>query len=583
MNAVTAGARGLPARALSARAVAIWTWGGLVLLLAVASLLIYLAGHGATFFRDDWNFVLMRRGHSLDTFLRPHNGHAVPLHVLAYKGLLETAGLKSYVPFQALSLALHASVGALLFVFARRRVGAAMALAATAVFAIPGIGGDEVLWPFQIGFLGSLVAGMGMLLALERRDRRGDLIACALLLVSLASSGLGAVLAVAAFVEIVAGGERRQRLTRVLVVPLGLYALWHLVYGGEVPRELLPATELTGYVQPPFKERLFDAPRYVFESAASALAGATGLERAQGAPLALGAATLLGIRLARGGISPRLWALISLLLAYWVLLALARGHGYEAPRYVYPGVLFIVLILLESARGMRPSPRGLALVAGATAFIVLGNMGLLRDQGEGFQRAARDLLPRLTALELARGQVSASFRPAPEAFGTAPDIVAGRYFAAIDNFGSPAPPASELARQSEAKRATADATLLRALAIRAVPTARPAREKRPPQLLGAQGGSARAERGCVVLRPTAARAPVELRLSAPALVVTTRSGGPLELRARRLADSFGAPFATVPGGRRAVLGFPRDRLRRPWELQLGADRVVSACAGKEAG
>lgn len=579
MASVTARVRRLPAYAHSATTLAAGTWVGLVVLLGVASLMIYLAGRGSTFFRDDWNFLLLRRGHSIDTILRPHNGHPVPLHVLAYKGLQETVGLKSYLPYQALSLTLHAAVGALLFVFARRRVGALAALAVTAVFVVPGAGSDEVLWPFQIGFLGSLAAGIGALLALERRDARGDLIASGLLLIALASSGLGVAMAVAAFVEIVLGPEPRRRLVRVLALPVGLYGIWHLVYGGEVPTELIPATELA--VEQPFGENLVDAPRYVFNSAGTALAATVGLEAGYAPPLALAAAAILVIRLTRGGpVSPRLWALIALPLVYWSLLALARGqfNDFAAPRYVYPGVLFILLVLVESARGIRLSNRGLALGAVATAAIVTGNAGILRDQGQGFQDKARDLLPRLAALELARDHVSPSFKPHPDPLGTAPDVVAGPYFAAVDDFGSPAPTATELSRRSEAERAVADATLVQALEIRPLPGARAGRRAPPPQIITAQGGAAQTDGGCVVLRPSAGRATVELRVSTRALAYRTRPGAPVELRARRLADGFGAPFATVPGGQSGVLRFPPDRLRRPWSLQMAASQQVAACA-----
>ena len=36
---------------------------------------------------------------------------------------------------------------------------------------------DDLLFPFQIGFFGSIACGIGALLALEREDRRGDLVA----------------------------------------------------------------------------------------------------------------------------------------------------------------------------------------------------------------------------------------------------------------------------------------------------------------------------------------------------------------------------------------------------------------------
>ena len=557
-----------------------WTWAGLVVLVLVGCAVIYIAGRGSTFLRDDWNFILTRRGHSPDVFLRPHNGHAVPLHLLAWKALLQVVGLKSYVPYRLLSLVLHVTVVVLLFVFARRRVGAPAALAATAVLAIPGIGGgDEVLWAFQIGFLGAIAAGIGMLLALERGDRRGDLIACVLLGVALASSGVGAAVAIAAFVEIILGPDRRGRLIRVLAVPLALYGLWKLAYGGEVPRELVPATEFAK--AQPLKDNILDAPAYVAKAAAVALAATMSLPRAFGYPLALGAGALVVLRvLDDRPLSPRLWGLLAMAVGYWGLLALTRGqwNDFGAARYVYPGVAFILLVILEWVRGLRLSRRGLVVLAVAATAIVAGNIGALKDQGYDRRLKSQASLAQLAALEIARDRVDPAFRPTPDPAGLAPDVAAQPYFAAIYDFGSPAPTPAELAEKPDWQRMVADATLLQALRVRPKFERSRAVSLTPPHVLAERGGSTRVDRGCAVLSTAGDRAVMELRVPRAGLSVTGRPGGPVELRARRLASGFGNPFARVTGGKSAVLRFPRDRLSSSWDVQLAARRSVRACA-----
>ena len=109
----------------------------------------------------------------------PHNEHLSLVPVLVYKLLFSTVGTDSYVPYRVAGLLLHCGVAALLFAYARRRVGELLALGAAAIVLFLGTAWPDVLWPFQIGFLGSLAAGIGALLALDRedtprrRDRRG--------------------------------------------------------------------------------------------------------------------------------------------------------------------------------------------------------------------------------------------------------------------------------------------------------------------------------------------------------------------------------------------------------------------------
>ena len=79
-------------------------------------------------------------------------------------------GSSHYTPYRVAGLLVHAFVVVLLFLYARRRVGDLLALAAAAVVACSGRRWPDVLWPFQTGFLG--VAGGGARRAARARPRR---------------------------------------------------------------------------------------------------------------------------------------------------------------------------------------------------------------------------------------------------------------------------------------------------------------------------------------------------------------------------------------------------------------------------
>ena len=81
--------------------------------------------------------------------------------MLIYKALLATFGMGSALPFRVVSTALFLLSAALLFVFLLRRVGQWPALAATAVVLFLGAAWEDLLWSFQIGYFGSMAAGLG--------------------------------------------------------------------------------------------------------------------------------------------------------------------------------------------------------------------------------------------------------------------------------------------------------------------------------------------------------------------------------------------------------------------------------------
>src|SRR5204863_7192235 len=156
----------------------------------------------------------------------PHNEHFSLVPVIVYKILFATAGLDHYAPYQVVALVLHLTIATLVFVWVRRRAGDVLALAGATLLLFLGAGFEDVLWPFQIGFLFALASGLGAFLLLERDTRVGDVAAMILLGVSLASASLGIPIAFGAGAYLLVRPAQRGRLW-VVLVPLVLYGIWY--------------------------------------------------------------------------------------------------------------------------------------------------------------------------------------------------------------------------------------------------------------------------------------------------------------------------------------------------------------------
>jgi len=146
-----------------------------------------------TFFLDDWDVLLHRRGFSVAAFFTDHAGHPSMGLVAVYKAIQAIFGMEDLAPYAVASTASFLASVALLFVWMRRRVGDWLALAATLPLLFLGTGAEDLLTPFQIGFFVPMACGIGAMLALERRDRRGDAICCALLVVAVCFQTLGLI------------------------------------------------------------------------------------------------------------------------------------------------------------------------------------------------------------------------------------------------------------------------------------------------------------------------------------------------------------------------------------------------------
>lgn len=536
-------------------------WIGFGLLLVAALAMLVYFGRGTGFYFDEWDWIGQRREWDADALLQPHNEHLSLVPLLAFKLLFSSVGIESYVPYRLAGLAMHALVAGLLFVYARRRVGDLPALAAAALLLLLGPAWQGILWPFQIGYLGSLAAGLGSLLALDRGDRHGDALACGLLAVAVASSSLGLPLLAAVAIEVLGRPDRRRRWW-VIAVPAALYAVWWIAYGGE--------SELT-------RQNLFDTPRYVADATAGAVGALLGLGLEWGRTMALGLLVIFVLAVRRSeSLSWRLLVLLAMPLAFWGLTGLARADLGEpaASRYLYPGGLFILLVAVEAAAGARFSRRAATVGAVVLSMVLLSNLGAMREGGSFLRGETAKVEGALSALPLVRSAVDSDFQPALEA---APQIRAAPYMAAARDLGSPVPPTRTLHRQRADVRAAADAMLLRgyglALADGASGTVGAA-----PRLDVTEAARARPSGPCQVITSLGGQAMADLIVPRGGLLFRPAAAG-FSVALRRFGDAYpDEPIGTVGSGAAPVaLRIPRDGSPRPWRAQVKFGEAVRVC------
>ena len=410
-----------------------------------------VAGSGAilwlsrtfNFYFDEWTFILPSDA-SWTVYLQPHNEHPAMLLRLIYAVLLGTVGMRSYLPYMAVLLALHATSVVLLFELVRRRAGDVVAIAAALLLLVLGAGWENLLWAFQIGFVGSVACGLSALLVLsesgrphprEARNasqagpphqvgRPGP--AALLLFGSLLFSGIGLFFLIAAGVWLALTPDRRRELVWLAPVAFALVA-WYLAYGRSGA-----TTSVTGNLQA--------LPLYVAWGLAASVAGLVG-QSLYGPALLVVALAVLGFSWFRHRPDGFTIGIAVALLAFYVVIGLSRAQiGYEqsgAGRYVYEGAIFWILLLADAARRLpwhgtwRPALIACVFLACFSSSVLLYTWALAKT--EQMQREAADLQALATERQDPCLNPNGVVDPL-----VLPQIASpGPYYRAVDRYGAP--------------------------------------------------------------------------------------------------------------------------------------------------
>lgn len=209
--------------------------GVFVAVIAVAAVLYYVTGRHQWFFYDEWDFLAGRSATSLSDLLRPHNEHWSTIPILVYRALWRLVGLRSYRPYQALSIGAHLTTAVLLRAVMRRSgVNPWLATAAASLFVLLGSGNQDVIWAFQIGYVGAVMFGLAQLLLVVHDGPIGrrDALALAAGLAALMCSGVAVTMVIV--VGIAALMYRGWRHALLHTAPLGvIYLAWWSTVGRE--------------------------------------------------------------------------------------------------------------------------------------------------------------------------------------------------------------------------------------------------------------------------------------------------------------------------------------------------------------
>lgn len=423
-----------------------------VLLAATAALMLYLT-RGLTFNLDEWWVVTERRGPGAPSLLAPHNEHLtlVPLAVLLT--MLRVAGLDAYWFMMLPLVGLQLALGGLLFVIARRRLGAGTAVGVAALALLSGLAYENFLVAGQMAQMLSIVAGVAAFAVLDLAPgRRNDALLCGLLLLALSSSGLGIAMAAGVTVELLLSAAGRRRLWTV-AAPLALYLAWYAAYGvnraslDDLGAGLTWAGTAADY-------------------AAGALIGERGIEPGRVMFTAILLVVVFRVWwLDRAG-RVRVLALAAVLVTFYVLSGLSR-HDLAIPsssRYLTLGLVFMLLMLVEAARGLRIRrwvPWAVLVLAWLSFGKVDGHAQALRDGRTLFLERTMRLRASLGAIELlGPSRVPADLEIAPR---LAPLLTVGGWAEARAALpGNPADTVAEIERARADVRAAADDTLVRA-------------------------------------------------------------------------------------------------------------------------
>jgi len=197
-----------------------------LLTLVAAAVFLTLLGSQQWFWMDEFAFIKTEAPHILWGNL----GHLSIAPWIMYRALLPVFGLDAYLPYVTFAIAAHLAAAHLLWRLIRRW-GAWRATLLVGVFLVMTPAAENVLWAFQMAFVGSLALGLGAILMVDRpRPRWARVIgAILLLLAGLAFSGPAIPMVLAAALIVL----HRAGWIKALVVVLSTaipWLMWYLAF-----------------------------------------------------------------------------------------------------------------------------------------------------------------------------------------------------------------------------------------------------------------------------------------------------------------------------------------------------------------
>lgn len=537
----------------------------------VASFVILMhAGRDTTFYLDDWPVILNRRDWTWFNLLRPHVDHLQFFPLLVQKTMFETVGLHDYWVYRALLAVLNIVCGVLLFAYGRKRIGPWPSLALAACLVLMAPSWFNLLYAFQINFVGGMAGGLGALLLIERGTRRADLGACLLLGIAIGCNGVALPFMAGIGVELLL--RRDWKRLWIPVLPALFYLAWRARYGQYANTEVKWQT-----VQ--------EVPRWLMDGLDDSVAVVVGFPAEYGSALTLGLIVLVVLALTSDRpMTPRFWAVLTMPIAFFALTGIGRANEVttqpDENRFLYASGLLVALLAIETVRHVRPSPRVMLAATIVVAWGAALQANAVENGGNEFRAKSLPGKFGATALDIAGTLAPPHFNQADPTQGGEYLLVAGPYLEAVEAYDStPGYTREELLAEPDPwRRRGVDEALMRVHQMGLEPVAPDdAVGAEVPRITEGAENTAPAGSGCVTFTPDEQVGGVVLDLPLAGIVV--RAGeAPAEVRVRRYSHFWGDPVGIVePDGAGRLRPAGQDKAPEPFTVEVRTPTPAEIC------
>jgi len=535
--------------------------------MAVSAALCLWVARGTIYSGDELAWFNLAPDLSLRQALEPGSGHLLLIPRVVYALILNAFG-SHYLVFRVLCLAAVYLAVALLFCWSRKKVGDFFALAPCVALLFFGTDPGHLLQGNGFTIMLAVSAGLLALIGLERQSRGGDLIACLALCVGVATYSVALAFLAGAIVAVLAAPDRWRRLW-VVVLPLGLYLAWRIwivAAGIQAPRDEVVWSNLVLL------------PTWTFDSLSGILNALSGLHynfggsgwlppgAMAGPALALAFLVWIGWRAGRMPARAPFWIAVTVLLALFASQVVVWAPVIREPgtsRYLYPGAVAALLVLVASVRGLNYG-RPALLAVWLVALTATGTgVALIRDSGAALRDRAVEVRGDITAVGLLEQATGARPGPGAQPVGSVLlDFDAANVLPAERQFGRLGYAPDQIASAPPTARARMDKVLLAVTMPYLKPL--PGQPKKClPLLAGPAGGES----------PPTAEVP------GGTTVLFSEGGGKVSIR--RFGDDFTTSVGELSPGRAASLVLPVDDNPTPWQI-TSTNPDLKACAPDQA-
>jgi len=317
----------------------------------------------------------------------PYVGHLVTMPLVVYWAVLNLIGPGEYVLFKALTFCSILLLSWVLFLWGRKRVPAWVAVAPALLILI--FPQDTLHYLYGNGFfiVFALACGLGSLLFFERGTRGGDIAAFTLLLVGMMTYTVAVPFAIG--ILIASALKKRWGRLWISFIPLLAYLVWRLTLA-QMAAEWEDASPDWG--------NLLVLPAWIFQATGLTLAAILGLgfdflelptKTVSGpdylAPV-LAALLLIAVAKAMATRGARRDLLVVTLIGIGLFSSQVLVWGTfetratpKLERYLYPNALIVLMLLIETARGISWGQRHLISLWTVTAISLIGAIGFMAN------------------------------------------------------------------------------------------------------------------------------------------------------------------------------------------------------------